>query len=252
MGWFRLSGTFADHWKVVWAGNAAVGAFVRLGCWTAEHETDGFVPTEVAKRYGSRRELARLLAPAPGGARPLLQAVDGGFLLRDFLMFNPSHEAKQRDRARNAERQSRHRSNGVSNAVTDPLVTAPPLRSAPLPISTSSVSSTTDEPAHEVDIATQALQLYADHVAALNAAPRQRRGYARTVVANADDHFPALLQIARSAPSATAQDIADAYIGRAPTIVHSSDCACGGDGWVPADPDHPNQGVVRCQEGHQQ
>jgi len=131
VGWFRLAGTFSDHPKVIAAGNAAVGAWVRLACWSAEHETDGFVPQEIARRFASRRELARLVVSPRASVRPLLETADDGYLLRDFLTFNPSHAQRERERAQMRERQRRHRVTEDVTPLQPPLVTLPPLHSTP-------------------------------------------------------------------------------------------------------------------------
>lgn len=129
MTWFRLDDSFHSHPKVLAAGNAAVGLFVRCGTYSAEHLTEGFVPSEVALMYGNRKLTSRLVevglwTPAPG--------VPPGWVMPDYLDYNPSKEQVESDRAGAAERQRRARekaresreesrvTNGVSNGPPDP------------------------------------------------------------------------------------------------------------------------------------
>lgn len=60
MTWFRLDDGFALHAKVVTAGNAAVGLWVRAACWSAAQLTDGRIPVAVAKTLGTHKEAVAL------------------------------------------------------------------------------------------------------------------------------------------------------------------------------------------------
>src|SRR4051812_5820582 len=212
MGWFRLAGTFTDHPKVLAAGNAAVGLYVRLGCWCAEHETDGFVPEEVARRSGPKRELVKLLTSTRG--RPLLDVVEGGYLLRDFLAFNPSHEQQTRQRELRQKRQHRWRdATGDASRDASRDGASTPLHSIHRSLSqVQAGDAQARETAPNVDVlAWNALELVADQLAQV-AAPENRGAYRRTVLTNAQDHLPALTQLARETNGNSAESIANAYI----------------------------------------
>jgi hypothetical protein len=86
MPWFRLEESFHSHPKVVAAGNAAAGLWVRCGTYSAQYLTDGYIPDDVIARYreARSREVERLLA-----ARLWVQT-DGGVLMPDYLEYNPS------------------------------------------------------------------------------------------------------------------------------------------------------------------
>ena len=86
MPWFRIDDTFADHPKVTNAGNAAVGLWVRCGTYASRFLTDGQVPDAVARGYGSRKDIERLVL-----AR-LWVPTDDGYAMPDFLDYNPSAE----------------------------------------------------------------------------------------------------------------------------------------------------------------
>lgn len=248
MGWLRLSGTFADHPKTIASGNAAVGMFVRLACWSAEHETDGFVPVDVAKRYGSRAQLGKLTS-ARGATRPLLEMAPGGFRLRDFLEYNPSHEQMTRQRALKTQRQHRWRAPDVDasrDASRDGV--SSPFHSSPLQsLSVSHLPLLGDAETDAETIAMTALAIHARNLATRHAAPNRRAAYARTVIANAADHLPELTRIARETNAIDAQKVVEMYEGRGAAtgeISHPATCPqCDGTGWA----DTPD-GVVRCQE----
>jgi hypothetical protein len=84
MSWFRVDDMSAFHKKVLRAGNAAWGAFCRMGAHSSHYELDGFVPNEVATVIATREEVDRLLEVG------FLKTVDGGFQIHDFLEWNPS------------------------------------------------------------------------------------------------------------------------------------------------------------------
>lgn len=103
MAWFRLDDGFADHPKVVRAGNAAVGLWVRCGTSASRYLTDGHIDPDVARTYGRPREIERLL-----DSRLWVENGDG-FLMPDYLEYNPSAEQVRAQRAAAAERQRRAR-----------------------------------------------------------------------------------------------------------------------------------------------
>lgn len=104
MAWFRIDDGFADHPKVIRAGNAAVGLWVRCGAYSSRYLTEGHVAPELVNTYaGNRREVDRLIDTRlwiPNG---------DGFVIPDFLEFNPSAEQVLAERAAARERQRRAR-----------------------------------------------------------------------------------------------------------------------------------------------
>jgi hypothetical protein len=105
MAWFRLDDKFHAHPKVMRAGNAAVGLWVRCGTYSAGYGGDGCVPAEIIAKYGDRREVAALVA-----AR-LWVPCDDGMLIPDFLQYNPSKAEDDERRRRDAERKRVGRGN---------------------------------------------------------------------------------------------------------------------------------------------
>lgn len=117
MPWFKIDDGWHSHPKVVEAGNAAAGLWVRIGSYCSQYATEGFIPARTANQLGAKRELTRLQSVG------LLVAVEGGYLIPDFLEYNPTAEQVKAQRKATAERQRKWREqrsrNAVTNAVTD-------------------------------------------------------------------------------------------------------------------------------------
>jgi hypothetical protein len=125
--WFRLDDSFHSHPKVIAAGNEAIGLYVRCGTHAAEHLTDGAVSQSVALSYGSRA-LADTLVRCG-----LWHRARGGWLIHDYLDYNPSREAVEKERKASAERQRRRREAMASRrdtAVTTTVSTSAPTRTS--------------------------------------------------------------------------------------------------------------------------
>lgn len=108
MPWFRLDEGFHSHPKILRAGNEATGLYVRCGTYAAQHLTDGFIPEQVALQYGTRK-LADSLVKAK-----LWRRVRGGWRMPDYLDYNPSKQAVDKERKAAAERQKRRREHLMS------------------------------------------------------------------------------------------------------------------------------------------
>jgi hypothetical protein len=84
VAWFKIDDRFHSHPKVVQAGNAAVGAWVRMGAWCSDHLTDGHIPAQVATMIATSEQLEALHTVG------LLAGTDSGWQIPDWLDFNPS------------------------------------------------------------------------------------------------------------------------------------------------------------------
>lgn len=115
MAWFRIDDGFYDHPKVINAGNAAAGLWVRCGAYSSAKGTDGLVPMKKVHELGTRREIEQLLAVR------LWIETDGGVLIPDFLDYNPSKQDSDRRRRADAERKRRTRSAGAAAVSHDPI-----------------------------------------------------------------------------------------------------------------------------------
>ncbi|MBP8536106.1 hypothetical protein [Streptomyces sp. MK37H] len=157
MAWSRIDDSLHSHPKIMQVGNAATGLYVRLISYAGQHLTDGFVPASVARSYGTPRLLAalcdaNLLAKVDpksnqtSETRPPLQGP--GYVIHDYLDYNPSREQVLAERAKNAARQEAFRQrrrgkpippdgagmpsdNGSSNGVTNGATNGAPSRPDP-------------------------------------------------------------------------------------------------------------------------
>uniref|UniRef100_UPI003298ACA4 hypothetical protein n=1 Tax=Salmonella enterica TaxID=28901 RepID=UPI003298ACA4 len=102
--WFKVDDNLAFHRKVVAAGNAAMGLWVRAGSWCAQHLTDGFIPDHMINVLGTATQRAKLVKVG------LWEEVDGGC---QFLGWNekgrqPTSNSVLVERAKAAARQVRY------------------------------------------------------------------------------------------------------------------------------------------------
>lgn len=107
MTWFKVDDDLFDHPKVRAAGTAAMGLWVRCGSWSGRYLTEGWVPRDVALRYGTLRQAEKLAAVGlwVEGER------DGerGWLFHQFLDRNPTRIKVENDRFAARERKQKSR-----------------------------------------------------------------------------------------------------------------------------------------------
>jgi hypothetical protein len=120
MPWFRIDDKAHSHPKLIKAGNAALGLWLRCGAYAAQHLTDGTVPGVVAELYGTKPQATKLVKaglwhehghscrhgcpdPAPGD-----------YVFHDFLDDgrNTSRARHEAERKKARERQAKHREGG--------------------------------------------------------------------------------------------------------------------------------------------
>ena len=131
MAWFRLDDSFYSNPKVMAAGNAAVGLWVRCAAWSAAHLTDGEIPVDVAHSFGTRKDVNSVTT-----AR-LWVLVDDRFVIPDWLDYQLSSVEVKERRRRDAERKRNERTAGYSysDRGVGRQVPAPsgPVRMSPCP-----------------------------------------------------------------------------------------------------------------------
>lgn len=103
MPWFKVDDTLAFHAKVVTAGNAAMGLWVRAGAWCAQQLTDGHVPNHMISVLGTTGQAKALVTAG------LWTRVDGGYDFHEWSDRQPSREQVEREREAAADRQRRAR-----------------------------------------------------------------------------------------------------------------------------------------------
>ena len=114
MPWFRIDDTFADHPKVTSAATPPRGC----GC------VAGHLLVTLPDRWARpRRRRLRLRAPVARIDRLILARLwmptDDGFVMPDFLDYNPSAEAVKLARKRDAEKKRRQRAAGYAGVDRD-------------------------------------------------------------------------------------------------------------------------------------
>ena len=98
MPYFAVCDSLSDHPKVLAAGNAAMGVWVRLGSWCQKHLTDGVIPAVVCRSFGRNRDISRLVSVG------LLVKVGDAYVMHDYLEHN--HSRAEVDRRRSAKRKA--------------------------------------------------------------------------------------------------------------------------------------------------
>jgi hypothetical protein len=117
MPWFRIDDKAHSHPKLIKAGNAALGLWLRCGSYAAQHLTDGIVPGVVAELYGTKPQAAKLVKAGlwhehghdctSGCPNP----APGDYAFHDFLEDgrNTSRARAEAERKKARDRQSKHR-----------------------------------------------------------------------------------------------------------------------------------------------
>ncbi|MEZ3180330.1 hypothetical protein KYY02_17045 [Streptomyces pimonensis] len=117
MPWFRIDDKAHSHPKLIKAGNAALGLWLRCGSYAAQHLTDGIVPGVVAQLYGTKPQAAKLVKAGlwhehghdcPDGCP---NPAPGDYVFHDFLEDgrNTSRARAEAERKKARDRQSKHR-----------------------------------------------------------------------------------------------------------------------------------------------
>lgn len=101
MAWVRIDDGFWSHPKVIAAGNAAIGLWIKAASYCAQHLTDGFVPDHVVPLLGGTRTQAQRLLSAK-----LWQKADGGWVFHDWDDYQLSKEKVLKRRAAAKGRQA--------------------------------------------------------------------------------------------------------------------------------------------------
>lgn len=116
MPWFRIDDKAHSHPKILRAGNAALGLWLRCGSYAAQHLTDGIVPGIIAELYGTKPQAAKLVKAGlwhehghdcPDCPNP----APGDYAFHDFLEDgrNTSRARHEAERKKARDRQAKHR-----------------------------------------------------------------------------------------------------------------------------------------------
>lgn len=130
MPWFRIDDKAHSHPKLIKAGNAALGLWLRCGAYAAQHLTDGIVPGVVAELYGTKPQAAKLVKAglwhehghACSSCCP--DPAPGDYVFHDFLDDgrNTSRARHEAERKKARDRQAKHREGGRDTQNADEKV----------------------------------------------------------------------------------------------------------------------------------
>lgn len=110
MPWFKVDDTLAMHSKVIEAGNAALGLWVRAGSWSMQTLSDGFVPDAVAFQLGTKPQAERLVTVG------LWDRLPTGYAFHEWDARQPSKAQVTAEREATKERQRKSRERRKSEA----------------------------------------------------------------------------------------------------------------------------------------
>lgn len=122
MPWFKIDDGFHCHPKVFAAGTPAVGLYVRCGSWAAQQTSEGIIPKQVAKLYGTPRMIKALvdagLWHAAGHDCESCPELDANsYVIHQFLERNPSRVEVESARKLKSARQQRWREGKKNDQV---------------------------------------------------------------------------------------------------------------------------------------
>lgn len=115
MPWFAVDDSAHTHPKIVKAGNAAIGLWMRCGSYAAQHLTDGIVPGAIATMYGTAPQITKLVKlrlwhTAGHACDRCPQPADGDYVIHEYHQHgNPTRQVVLERRARAAEKKRRQR-----------------------------------------------------------------------------------------------------------------------------------------------
>lgn len=126
MAWFKIDDSSHMHPKIVKAGNAALGLWVRAGAYSAQHLTEGTVPAVVARQYGTAPQARKLVTVGlwheHGHTCPRCpQPPVGDFMVHDFFEGgrNSTRAQVEANRAAAAERKAKSRTRNEARTVDE-------------------------------------------------------------------------------------------------------------------------------------
>ena len=124
MTWLRKDDRFPEHRKIRRLSDGAYRLHDTAMCFTAKDEADGMITAADLDEMTHGKRLRRHI-PSLVEAH-LWEPVKGGWIIHDFLHYNPSHVQQEAKRAAQRERQEKFRQKRAAedgNAVTNALVT---------------------------------------------------------------------------------------------------------------------------------
>lgn len=124
MPWFKIDDGFHCHPKVFAAGTPAVGLYVRCGSWAAQQTTDGIIPKQIAKLYGTPRMIkalvdANLWHQNGHDCKSCPQLDANSYAIHQYLDRNPSRVETELTRQAKSQRQQKWREGKRNDQVNE-------------------------------------------------------------------------------------------------------------------------------------
>lgn len=124
MPWLKIDDGMMSNPKITALSDAQFRGYMAMLCHCARHLTDGHVDEKA--RLGLRLKPQSM---ADYEAKGLVIRTPTGWLINDYLEYNPSREMVLQERENSRERQARYRQrNAVTNAVSNGRSNAVPSR----------------------------------------------------------------------------------------------------------------------------
>ena len=121
MAWVRFDDKRSVNGKLRRAGFAARGLDEAAICWSAHEEDDGFISVDdvnmLASMHGCRKVapvVAKLIEVERWEAMEVMGELKG-YLIKDFLDYNPSHADLEAQRQRDRERKRKPKGSGTDS-----------------------------------------------------------------------------------------------------------------------------------------
>lgn len=120
MPWFKVDDKLHEHRKARKAGKSAIGVWALAGSWSSANGTDGFIPEDVLKRWGTPADARRLVEAGLWIAETFHD--EDGWRFHDWKHFQPSAAVTAAKKAaeREAGLRGNHRRWHVERNLTDP------------------------------------------------------------------------------------------------------------------------------------
>lgn len=138
MSWAKLDDVMPKHWKIEDLSDSAFRAHVTAICHCSEHLTNGLVLTKKAKDLARPKVLEELTRerrnPYTGEYTRLWEPVEDGFLVHDYLEYNPTREQVLAEREKAKKRMRAVRSPEQAANIGGSSPSPYPARPDPVPI----------------------------------------------------------------------------------------------------------------------
>lgn len=91
MSWIRIDDGMTDHPKIEALSDPAFRVWHRAVAYCSKNSTDGHIPTAAMRKLGARPKLiGELTTVLPPYEHPLIEVTPTGFLMHDYLEYQPS------------------------------------------------------------------------------------------------------------------------------------------------------------------